>query len=146
LHALGDPEAVLCIYMETAELVIPVVLITKEDNVRNAVSSTLEKAGFAISAVPNVASALVLCRESTVHIRLAIVDAGLRPIDEHGFVNALRQAVPGIRVIFMANSAEQEPQADRARPSKDSRVLRKTAACFASHFAGLGFSGQYSKS
>jgi DNA-binding response OmpR family regulator len=99
--------------MVAAEAENTVVLITREDHVRDSISSTLEKAGFLILPASNTNSALDLCRDATTPVRLAIVDVGFEP----GFIDSLRRAAPGIRVIFMSNSIEPERKGDR--------VLRK---------------------
>jgi CheY-like chemotaxis protein len=117
--------------METAELRNTVVLITGEDHVRKAVSSTLEKAGFIILAASNVDSALSLCQEADVPIRLAIVDAGLLSklplgqMKEPEVLESLYQAAPGIRVLFMANSIGEEALDHLEEPWKASRILPK---------------------
>ena len=102
-----------------------VVLITKEDSVRRAVLSTLEKAGFVVLPASNAASALALCREAGGPVRLAIIDAGIGLTGELGLLNSLRQASPSIRVIFMSNSVEPEAVAGLARPWQGDRVMQK---------------------
>jgi CheY-like chemotaxis protein len=94
--------------MVAAELENTVVLITRESHVRDAVSSTLEKAGFIILAASNTASVLDLCRKAAMPIRLAIVDVGFGQTEAPGFIQSLRQAAPGIRLIFISNSIEPE--------------------------------------
>jgi len=111
--------------MQTSEPESRVVLITKEDNVRRAVRSTLEKAGFTILAASNADSALRLCREVDAPIRLAIVDVGSGQIDEPEFLELLRQSAPGIRVLFMSNSSAPGALEDMGQPWKGGRVLPK---------------------
>ena len=57
-------------------------------------------------------------------IRLAIVDVGFGPVEEPGFVENLRQAAPGIRVIFMSNSMDPESELP-VRRWKGDRVMAK---------------------
>jgi DNA-binding NtrC family response regulator len=111
--------------METAELRNTVVLITSEEHVRKAVSSTLEKAGFIILAASNVESALSLCQEADTPIRLAIVDAGIGQMNGPGVLESLNRAAPGIRVMFMANAMTPEAWQHLEEPWTASRVLRK---------------------
>jgi len=111
--------------METAELGNSVVLVTNEDNVRKAVTSTLEKAGFMVLSAANADSALSLCREVDTPIRLAIVDAGIGRIDEPEFLESLYRAAPGIRVLFMSNSTAPEALEHLEKPWEAVRVLRK---------------------
>jgi DNA-binding response OmpR family regulator len=111
--------------METAELRDTVILITSEDHIRKAVSSTLEKAGFIILAVSSVDSALSLCREADTPIRLAIVDAGMGQINEPEVLESLYQAAPGIRVLFTSDSIAQEAAEYPGKPWNACRVLRK---------------------
>lgn len=85
-----------------------VVLITEEDLVRRVVAATLEKAGFIVLVAANVEAALEFFRASGRPIRLAIVDGGAARIYEYGAVEELRQAVTGIRLLFICNSIEPE--------------------------------------
>jgi DNA-binding NtrC family response regulator len=111
--------------METAELRNTVVLITGEDHVRKAVSSTLEKAGFIILAAASIDSALSLCQGEVSPIRLAIVDAGMGQMNEPEVLQSLYQAAPGIRVLFMSNSNAQEAVEYLEKPWNACPVLPK---------------------
>jgi DNA-binding NtrC family response regulator len=111
--------------MQTAELGNTVVLITSEDHVRKAVSSTLEKAGFIILAAASVDSALNICQGADTTIRLAIVDAGMEQMNEPAVLQSLYQAAPGIRVLFMSNSTAQEAVEYLEKPRNAWPVLRK---------------------
>jgi two-component system, cell cycle sensor histidine kinase and response regulator CckA len=111
--------------METAELRNTVVLITGEEHVRKAVSSTLEKAGFIVLAASNANAALSLCQEPDTPVQLVIVDAGTGPVNEPGFLESLYRCAPGIRVLFLSDSASQEAVEHLEKPWQGRLVLRK---------------------
>jgi len=111
--------------METAELRNAVVLVTSEEHIRKAVSSTLEKAGFIVLSASNADSALSFCRGGETSIQLVIVDAGPGQMNGPDFLERLYQAAPGVRVLFMSNSTAQEAGEYLETSWRGCLVLRK---------------------
>jgi len=85
-----------------------VVLIIEQDNIRKVVSSTLRKAGFGIVALPNMDATPAELFSESAAIRLAIVDAESCRHKGLDFFRKLVQMVPGIRVLFLADSKNPE--------------------------------------
>jgi len=81
-----------------------VVLCTCDDNIRKAVTSTLEKAGFNVLTVPDAASALDLSLQPDSPVQLIIADTAA-PSD---FRASLGRLASGMRVLFLFDSSSQE--------------------------------------
>ena len=88
--------------MKTLDSDNKVVVLSKEEATRKAVSSTLGKAGFTIVPASSADDALHLCQGLNPPARLAIVDG------DSEFLPRLRRACPAMRVLFMASSEAEE--------------------------------------
>jgi response regulator RpfG family c-di-GMP phosphodiesterase len=84
------------------------VVADNQETVLQAVSTTLEKAGFTILAASSGAQALKYCRESHRPVRLAIIDAATAGINVVELVGQLDAVSPTMRTLFLANDEEEQ--------------------------------------
>jgi two-component system, cell cycle sensor histidine kinase and response regulator CckA len=84
------------------------VVANDEQAVLQPVSSTLEKAGFAVTGAPTSASALDRCRHDRLHPELAVIDTTIPGIDLQDLVSQLHQISPNVRVLMLSGEAPTE--------------------------------------
>lgn len=84
------------------------VVANNEEAVLQAVSSTLAKAGFAVSGATSAAAALERCRQGKPAPELAVIDATVPGIDLQELVFQLHQITPGMRVLLLAGDTPSE--------------------------------------
>jgi two-component system, cell cycle sensor histidine kinase and response regulator CckA len=84
------------------------VVANNEETVLQSVSSTLEKAGFAVTGASSAAAAVDRAREGNPAPELAVIDTTVPGIDLQDLVVQLRQITPGMRVLFLSAGAPSE--------------------------------------
>jgi DNA-binding NtrC family response regulator len=84
------------------------VVANDEEGVLRAVSSTLAKAGFAVTGAPNGSVALDRCRERQPLPELAVIDTTVPGIDSQDLVFQLHQISPNMRVLFLSGESPTE--------------------------------------
>ena len=84
-----------------------VVVADNRETVLQAVSTTLEKAGFTVLAASSGAQAIRRCRESSHPVNLAIIDsaAGINVPELVGQLDAIS---PGMRTLFLTDFEAEE--------------------------------------
>jgi response regulator RpfG family c-di-GMP phosphodiesterase len=93
--------------METEDSPNTVVVVAdNRETVLQAVSTTLEKAGFTILAASSSAEALQYCRDTRHPVQLAIIDAAAG-IDVAELVGQLDAISPEMRTLFLADDYEE---------------------------------------
>ncbi|MGO9255934.1 MAG: response regulator [Bryobacteraceae bacterium] len=95
--------------MDSKESPVGVLVVANdEEAVLNAVSSTLEKAGFAVTGASSAAMALDRCRESEPPPELAVIDTTVPGMDLQDLVLQLHQISPTMRVLFLSGESPSE--------------------------------------
>jgi DNA-binding NtrC family response regulator len=95
--------------MDSKESPVGVLVVANDDEgVLRAVSSTLQKAGFAITGASSGAVALERCRQSRLHPELAVIDTTVPGIDPQDLVYQLHQTSPAMRVLFLSSESPTE--------------------------------------
>jgi len=94
--------------MDSKESPAVLVIANDEEAVVRAVSSTLEKAGFAVTSAPSGASALDQCRQGALSPELAVIDTTTPGIDLPDLVTQLHQFSPNLRVLFLSGDCPNE--------------------------------------
>lgn len=84
------------------------IVADNAETVQQAVSSTLEKAGFAVAAAASGPGALDRCRQERLRPTLAVIDTTLPGIALHDFVSQLHQISPEVRVVFLSSDSPSE--------------------------------------
>ncbi|HUA58869.1 MAG TPA: response regulator [Verrucomicrobiae bacterium] len=84
------------------------VVANNEEAVLQAVSSTLAKAGFAVTGASSAAGALSRCRDGRAVPELAVIDTTVPGIDLQDFVFQLHQIAPAMRVLLLSGEAPSE--------------------------------------
>jgi two-component system cell cycle sensor histidine kinase/response regulator CckA len=84
------------------------VIADNHETVLQAVSKTLEKAGFTILAASSGAQALRVCRESRYPVGLAIIDTATAGIQVSELVAQFDAMSPGMRTLFLTEENEEE--------------------------------------
>ena len=91
------------------------------------ITTTLEKAGFQVSASSDQPSILNLCRAADHCVRLVIIDTTAPEIQTSELVEGLRQIDPGIRVITVSDQNESHTPGTRGghltRPFRRAQLL-----------------------
>ena len=91
------------------------------------ITTTLEKAGFQVSASSDQPSILNLCRATDHSVRLVIIDTTAPGIHISELVEGLRQIDPGIRVITLSDQNESHTPGTRGghltRPFRRAQLL-----------------------
>ncbi|MBZ5619037.1 MAG: response regulator [Acidobacteriia bacterium] len=85
-----------------------VVVADNRETVLQAVSTTLEKAGFTILPASSGAEALKYCRESPRPVGLAIIDTGTSGLNAAELVGQLDAFSPEMRTLFLTGEDEEE--------------------------------------
>ena len=88
--------------MDSKESPTVLVVANDDETVQRAVSSTLTKAGFAVTAASSGAGALERCRQNRLHPELAVIDTTIPGLDLPDLVAQLHQISPTMRVLFLA--------------------------------------------
>jgi two-component system cell cycle sensor histidine kinase/response regulator CckA len=97
--------------MNFKESPVGVLVVANDDEgVLRAVSSTLQKAGFAVTGAPNGALALDRCRERQLLPELAVIDTTVPGIDSQDLAFQLHQISPNMRVLFLSGEPPTETQ------------------------------------
>jgi len=95
--------------MDSNESTVGVLVVANdEEAVLRPVSSTLEKAGFAVTGAPSGPSALERCRQSRWQPELAVIDTTVPGMDLQDLVSQLHQISPSLRVLFLAGESPSE--------------------------------------
>ena len=101
-----------------------IVVANNDETVLQAVTSTLEKAGFAVTGAANAAVALERCGQGEPAPTLAVIDTTVPGMDWRDLARKLSEKSPAIRLLFLS----AEPSSE-ALPAPDfhghSRLLRK---------------------
>lgn len=95
--------------MDSKESPVSVLVVANdEEAVLRAVSSTLEKAGFAVTGASSGAAALERCRQTRLHPELAVIDTTIPGIDLPNLVSQLHQVSPSLRVLFLSGESPSD--------------------------------------
>lgn len=84
------------------------VVANNEEAVLQSVSSTLQKAGFAVTGASSVATALDRCRQGRPVPELAVIDATVPGIDLEELVFQLHLLSPVMRILLLAGDIPSE--------------------------------------
>ena len=111
--------------MDSKESPVDVLVVANdEEAVLRAVSSTLEKAGFAVTGASSGSGALDRLRQRRLHPELAVIDTTVPGIDLQDFVHQLHQISPSVRVLFLSEQSPSEA-ARNARARWHGKLLFK---------------------
>jgi CheY-like chemotaxis protein len=106
-----------------------VVVADNRETVLQAVSTTLEKAGFTILAASSAADALQHCRahahDSRHAVQLAIIDATTAGINVAELVGQLESISPGMRTLFLTSGDEEQSLRGIAAAGRVRGILHK---------------------
>ena len=95
--------------MDSRESPVGVLVVANnEEAVLQAVSSTLGKAGFAVTGASSGAVALDRCRASQPVPELAVIDTSVPGIDLQDLVFELHRISPTMRVLFLSGESPSE--------------------------------------
>jgi CheY-like chemotaxis protein len=110
--------------MDSNESPVVLVVANDEETVQRSVTSTLEKAGFAVTGASNAAAAVERCRQSRLHPELAVIDTTLPGLDLQDLLFQLHQISPAMRVLFLSGEYPSEV-ARTARARWHGKLLSK---------------------
>jgi CheY-like chemotaxis protein len=96
-----------------------VLVVEDEAGVRELMRDLLEANGYNVLAAGNGEDALRLCREHGCGIDLLLTDMVMPGMGGDELAGRMRQARPGLRVVFMSGHAVEAPAAYGGRPASD---------------------------
>ncbi|HEV3198311.1 MAG TPA: response regulator [Bryobacteraceae bacterium] len=106
-----------------------VVVADNRETVLQAVSTTLEKAGFTVLPASSGAEALQYCRarahDSRHAVQLAIIDATTDGLNVAELVGQLDAISPGMRTLFLTAGDEEQSLRGIAAPGRVRGFLHK---------------------
>lgn len=95
--------------MDSKESPVDVLVVANDDEaVLKAISSTLEKAGFAVTGAPNGVSALERVRKTRMQPELAVIDTTMPGNDWADLISQLHSLSPDMRVLFLSGETPSE--------------------------------------
>jgi DNA-binding response OmpR family regulator len=115
----GYPES-----MDTNDSLNTALVVAGDEAVLPAVTSMLEKAGFAVLSAPGAKAALDRVRNEKTPIDLAVIDvaaAGMKPAD---IIRELNDISPRVRILFLCDEDSDTPR-DSIVAGSVRRCLRK---------------------
>jgi CheY-like chemotaxis protein/nitrogen-specific signal transduction histidine kinase len=105
LPAMNEP-------VSTAPRRATILLAEDEEPVRAMVRETLDRRGYEVLEAQDGAEALELAQAFTGEIHLVVTDVAMPGLTGLELVRALRQARPGLRVLYMSGSPGEEVARD----------------------------------
>jgi CheY-like chemotaxis protein len=95
--------------MDSKESPVDVLVVANnEETVLQAISSTLEKAGFAVTGASSGAGALERVRQSRIQPELAVIDTTVPGIDVQDLLFQLQKVSPAMRILFLSGEVPSE--------------------------------------
>jgi len=110
---------------ESPNTATAIVVANNDETVLRAVSSTLQKAGFAVTGAANAAAALARVSESESAPTLAVIDTTVPGMDWQDLAKKLYEKSPGIRLLFLSAEPSSETLRTPVLRGHHTRLLGK---------------------